>query len=76
MIPVKQLTRLVLDATDLDHMEFTVLLAEMPNLNDLFLHITPDAVANYYKTSKLTPDATALYDPSHNVSYFLPVIFT
>ncbi|XP_050717512.1 uncharacterized protein LOC126999223 isoform X2 [Eriocheir sinensis] len=66
MIPVKQLTRLVLDATDLDHMEFTVLLAEMPNLNDLFLHITPDAVANYYKTSKLTPDATALYDPSHN----------
>ncbi|XP_050709709.1 uncharacterized protein LOC126994432 [Eriocheir sinensis] len=59
MIPVKQLTRLVLDATDLDHMEFTVLLAEMPNLNDLFLHITPDAVANYYKTSKLTPDATA-----------------
>lgn len=71
MIPAKQLKRLVLDVIDSNHMEFTELLPEMPNLTDLFIYVTPDSVAHYHHCCKLSPEASASRggSPSDKVSF-------
>lgn len=47
VIPMKQIKTLNMDASLLTNLELTVLLAEMRNLEDLTLRLTPEAIINF-----------------------------